>query len=78
MKFRKPALSIPDLVQRWRDRGLGIVDPAEAELRTVAPGTSWGSRLRDLLTASPHIDPAAMGFPPGWDAEPFWNLTPTS
>ena len=29
MKFTKPALSIPDLVQRWRDRGLQIADAAE-------------------------------------------------
>ena len=26
MKFTKPALSVPDLVQRWQDRGLALPD----------------------------------------------------
>jgi abortive infection bacteriophage resistance protein len=45
-------------------------------LRIVAPGTSWGTRLRELLVSHSFVDPAAMGFPADWDKEPFWNLPP--
>lgn len=58
------------------DRCYAMAVVVENLLRTVAPGTSWGVRLRDLLVEHPFIDPTAMGFPPSWDAEPFWNLPP--
>ena len=47
----------------------------EELLSTVAPGTSWASRLLDLLVSHPFIDPAAMGFPFNWEKELFWNLS---
>ena len=56
------------------DRCYAMAVVVEDLLRTVAPGTSWAVRLRDLLVAHPYADPAAMGFPKDWDAEPFWNL----
>ncbi|MFU8894518.1 MAG: Abi family protein [Luteolibacter sp.] len=31
MRFQKPALPLPALIQRWEDRGLGILDQSEAE-----------------------------------------------
>jgi len=30
-------------------------------------------RFKGLLAKYPNIDPAAMGFPRGWENEPFWN-----
>ena len=43
-------------------------------LRRVAPSTGWHLRLRDLLAAYPIADQTSMGFPAGWDGQPFWNL----
>lgn len=44
-------------------------------LRKVAPDTNWAGRLQNLLKGHPYVNPEAMGFPLGWDQEPFWNLT---
>lgn len=56
------------------DRCYAMAVVVEDLLRTVAPGTSWALRIRGLMDSHPFVDPAAMGFPKGWDAEPFWNL----
>lgn len=58
------------------DRCYAMAVITEDLLRTVAPGTSWGQRLATLLQSHPFVDPAAMGFPRGWEKEPFWALTP--
>ena len=58
------------------DRCYAMAIVVEDLLRIVAPGTSWAIRLRELLANHPFVDPVAMGFPKGWDAEPFWNLPP--
>jgi abortive infection bacteriophage resistance protein len=56
------------------DRCYSMAVVVEDLLRIIAPGTSWAHRLRHLLATNPFADPAAMGFPAGWEAEPFWNL----
>jgi abortive infection bacteriophage resistance protein len=56
------------------DRCYAMAVVVEDLLRVVAPSTSWAVRLRTLLESHHFVDPAAMGFPQGWDAEPFWNL----
>jgi abortive infection bacteriophage resistance protein len=62
---------------RSNDRCYAMAVVVEDLLRTVAPGTSWALRLRNLLSVHPFIDPAAMGFPMNWEEEAFWNFTPT-
>jgi len=57
------------------DRCYAMAVVVEELLSTVAPGTSWASRLLDLLVSHPFIDPAAMGFPFNWEKELFWNLS---
>lgn len=42
-------------------------------LSTVSPGNDMGDKLRALLAAFPDVDPAAMGFPGGWESEPLWS-----
>lgn len=42
-------------------------------LRAVSPGSSWIQRVRMLLSMTPEVRPSAMGFPSGWESEPFWN-----
>lgn len=59
---------------RANDRCYAMAVVVDDLLRTVAPGTTWAIRLRDLLAAHPFVDPAAMGFPAGWETEKFWNL----
>jgi abortive infection bacteriophage resistance protein len=41
-------------------------------LRIIAPGTTWHQRLAALLNSCPVADRRAMGFPAGWEKEPFW------
>lgn len=41
--------------------------------RTVNPHTTFVQKLKDLLAAHPNVDPAAMGFPQGWEGEPLWQ-----
>lgn len=59
------------------DRCYAMAVVVEDLLRTVAPGTLWALRLRELLAANPFADPVAMGFPDTWENEPFWGLLPT-
>lgn len=42
-------------------------------LDVTAPGHTFRQRFRELLGDYPEIDPAALGFAPGWDQLPFWN-----
>jgi len=58
------------------DRCYAMAVVVEDLLRTIAPDTSWAIRLNGLLANHPFADPAAMGFPPGWMSEPFWNIPP--
>jgi abortive infection bacteriophage resistance protein len=58
------------------DRCYSMAVVAEDLLRIIAPGTSWAQRLHHLLASHPYADPAAMGFPVGWESEPFWILQP--
>lgn len=41
--------------------------------RTVNPHTTFVQKMKDLFTAHPNVDPAAMGFPQGWVTEPLWQ-----
>lgn len=59
------------------DRCYAMAVVVEDLLRTIAPGTSWAIRLRDLLAAHPFVDPGAMGFPKAWESESFWNFSST-
>lgn len=43
-------------------------------LDVCSPGHSLRKRLETLLNDYPEIDHQAMGFPPGWKTQPFWNL----
>lgn len=43
-------------------------------LDTISPNNDMGQKLRDLLAAFPLVDPAAMGFPEGWENEELWNI----
>lgn len=42
-------------------------------LDTISPNNDMGQKLRDLLAAFPLVDPAAMGFPEGWEDEELWR-----
>lgn len=43
-----------------------------ALLRVVAPASDWRQRLAALLARYSGVNPAAMGFPAGWEARPVW------
>lgn len=43
-------------------------------LRMVAPHSQWHLRLSELLRQFPTVPTSAMGFPPDWREQPFWNL----
>lgn len=42
-------------------------------MRRVSPHTSWDKRLHELLGEFAEINLTAMGFPPGWQKDPFWQ-----
>lgn len=42
-------------------------------MRQVSPHTSWDRRLHELLNEFAEINLAAMGFPPDWQNDPFWQ-----
>ena len=42
-------------------------------MRQVSPHTSWDRRLGELLSEFSEISQPAMGFPPDWQADPFWH-----
>lgn len=41
-------------------------------LRRIAPGSTWGLRLRRLLAEYPQISRQSMGFPNDWERSPIW------
>lgn len=43
-------------------------------LKKIAPTTDWHRKLKDLLSRYPGVKPLRMGFPIGWDREPFWGF----
>ena len=48
-------------------------------LRTVNPTSSWGERLKALMTTlptSPHLTLESAGFMAGWDQQPLWAVAP--
>jgi len=42
-------------------------------LKLISPGTSWPHRMQQLVTLSPGIRPAAMGFQKDWQQLSLWN-----
>jgi abortive infection bacteriophage resistance protein len=45
-------------------------------LRTISPGSSWGERLKELMSTfpgGPGLLQAPGGFPKGWEEMPLWN-----
>lgn len=42
-------------------------------MRQVSPHTSWDRRLHELLSEFAEINLPAMGFPPDWQNDPFWQ-----
>lgn len=43
-------------------------------MRQVSRHTSWDRRLHELLGEFAEINLAAMGFPPNWQNDPFWQV----
>ena len=42
-------------------------------LNSMDYGITFKKELKKLLAAYPQVDPAAMGFPYGWESEPLWK-----
>jgi abortive infection bacteriophage resistance protein len=43
-------------------------------MNVIAPDTRWQQRLFDLLNKNPRTRVEKMGFRPGWEGAPFWNI----
>ncbi len=41
--------------------------------KLISPGTSWPHRMQQLISLSPGIQPAAMGFQKDWKQMSLWN-----
>ncbi|MBS1783976.1 MAG: Abi family protein [Acidobacteria bacterium] len=42
-------------------------------LRSASPDSAWSRRVKELILATPQVDPAAMGFAAGWHALSLWT-----
>ena len=42
-------------------------------LGIVSPGSNWSGKLHTLFDEYPGVHVAEMGFPEGWEQEPFWR-----
>ena len=42
-------------------------------LNTINPANTFVKDIKALLAKYPVVDPAAMGFPRGWQNEPLWQ-----
>jgi abortive infection bacteriophage resistance protein len=42
-------------------------------LRAIEPSSDWTRKLRDLFVRY-HIQPSTLGFPVGWETDPFWGI----
>jgi abortive infection bacteriophage resistance protein len=42
-------------------------------LQTINPNHQFINRFLALLSKYPNVDPKALGFPKGWEAEPLWQ-----
>lgn len=45
----------------------------ESLMEKVSPESRWTERLVTLLDRYPQVSRPHMGFPPAWEAEPFWR-----
>jgi abortive infection bacteriophage resistance protein len=45
-------------------------------LRLISPGTSWPTRMRQLLEEYGDIDTSVMGYPTDWQELPLWRENP--
>jgi len=41
-------------------------------LDTITPNHTFRQKVKNLLTKYPNVNVSAMGFPKGWDVDPFW------
>lgn len=67
--------AVPD---RYRRRLYPALASLQSILTTVSPGSSWRSRLVDLLAEHPSVQPSAIGLPPHWLEDPFWKSSPSA
>lgn len=65
---------------RWHEpyevdgnRIFGVLTILSCLLETIAPETSWRTRLLELLAGRTEKDLLSMGFKPGWQESPFWK-----
>jgi abortive infection bacteriophage resistance protein len=56
-----------------RDRFYALAVVLFELVKAPAPSTGWHERLKALLASHPNVPLSAMGFPDGWQSEPFWN-----
>ena len=42
-------------------------------MKNIEPTSNWRRRMKDLILQNPIAQPGLMGFPTGWDQDPFWN-----
>jgi abortive infection bacteriophage resistance protein len=45
-------------------------------MKTIADGSRWSERLRELIASRPRTTLNDMGFPDNWEDDPFWEFKP--
>lgn len=49
-----------------------VLASLQSVLDVVSPRSGWASRLHGLVAERPPMNLRGMGFPEGWDQDPFW------
>jgi abortive infection bacteriophage resistance protein len=58
----------------WRHQRLyPVLVSLQTILHTISPGSTWGSRLHQLLESNPTVPLTGMGVPDDWFDDPFWS-----
>ncbi|TLS72240.1 hypothetical protein FE236_13555 [Mariprofundus erugo] len=56
--------------QPYNNRPLAVV---EFLMLKINPHSNWEMHLLALMAKHTGVPQARMGFPPGWQSDPFWN-----
>lgn len=56
-----------------RKRLYPVLVSLQSVMSTISPGSSWGTRLYELMDEHPRVPLRAMGFFDNWHRDPFWS-----
>ena len=68
-KTAKPFISIATI----NNRVYYVLSIIQYLMQTINPSSTFSTRLKQLISHFPEVNPSAMGFPKNWEEEPLWR-----